>query len=91
MKPHFQEYDPAELDLARDSNLIIQRTLDFGTWEEVRWLFEVYGAARIRQFLRRYGERWLTSVSFCYWRKVLGVRRWRFSPLPTPRGELWSR
>ena len=90
LQPYFQEYDLAELDLGQHADLIIQRTLEFGTWEEVHWLFEVYGAVRIRAFLRQHGERWLKPVSFNYWRKLLKIRRWRHSPLPTPKGELWN-
>ena len=87
--PFFQEYDPAELDLHRDADLIIQRTLEFGAWDDVRWLFSQYGIDRIRKFLRLHGERWLRPVSFNYWRKLLNVRRWKHTPFPTPKGELW--
>ncbi|MBN1147942.1 MAG: hypothetical protein JXA78_11860 [Anaerolineales bacterium] len=88
--PHFQEYDPANLDLERDSNLIIQRALEFGNWEETRWLFRVYGAKRIRAFLRQHGERWLPPTVFNYWRKLLKIEHWQSSPFPTPKGELWK-
>jgi hypothetical protein len=90
LRPYFQEYDIQTLDLQRDANLIIQRTLEFGTWEEVRWLFEALGARRIRIFLRQYGERWLKPVTFNYWRKLMRIRKWRHSPFPTPKGELWN-
>jgi hypothetical protein len=86
---HFQEYDPQALDLQQDANLIIQRTLEFGDWDDLRWLFRSYGKPRIRQFVRQYGERWLSPVTFNYWRKFLGIRRWRSSPLPTPKGDVW--
>jgi hypothetical protein len=89
--PHFQEYDPASLDLESDADLIIQRTLEFGTWDEVRWLFVTYGSERIRAFLRMRGERLLSPVTFNYWRKLLGVREWQSSPFPTAKGELWDR
>jgi hypothetical protein len=52
LRPHFQEYDPRTLDLERDANLIIQRTLEYGTWDEVRWLFGTYSGLRIRTFVR---------------------------------------
>ncbi len=91
LKPHFQEYDFEQLDLARDANLIIHRVLEFGTWDEIRWLFQQYGAKRIRLFVRKHGERWLKPVSFNYWRKLLRIRRWAISPFPTPKGELWTR
>jgi squalene cyclase len=90
LKPYFQEYDPDDLDLTRDAELILQRTLEFGTWDEVRWLFKVYGAKRIRTFLRQKGERWLRPVVFNYWRKLLGIRQWKRSPFPISKGELWK-
>jgi hypothetical protein len=70
LRPHFQEYDPSQLDLEKDVDLIIQRVLEFGTWEEARWLFATYGSARIRLFLRDRGERLLSPVAFHYWRKL---------------------
>jgi hypothetical protein len=75
LKPYFQEYDTAQLDLAKDADLIIQRALEYGDWDEVHWLFEVYGSMRIRLFLYERGERWLRPVTFNYWRKLLKVRR----------------
>jgi len=91
LAPHFQEYDVRTLDLDRDANLIIQRTLEYGTWDEVRWLFGVCGGRRIRTFVRERGERLLSCVTFNYWRKLLGVHRWRRSPFPTAREEVWNR
>jgi putative transcriptional regulator len=90
LRPHFQEYDLQTLNIIKDANLIIPRTLEFGTWDELRWLFEVYGIKRIQVFLRRYGERWLRPVDFNYWRKLLGLRKWRRGPLSTPKGQLWN-
>ncbi len=87
LKPYFQEYDPAVLDPEQDANLIIQRTLDFGTWEDVRWLFRLYGKKRICGFLRQHGERMLRPVVFHYWRKLLGIRKWRRSPFPTEKDD----
>jgi len=90
LKPYFQEYDITQLGITRDANLIIQRVLEFGTWDEIRWLFETYRSKRIRLFLREHGERWLKPVTFNYWRKLLGIRRWKKSPFPTAQGELWK-
>lgn len=91
LAPYFQEYDFDALDVGRDANLIIQRTLEYGTWDEVRWLFATYGGKRVRTFVRERGERWLSRATFNYWRKLLRIKRWRRSPFPTARGELWER
>ena len=90
LKPYFQDYDVSRLDITRDANLIIQRVLEFGTWEEIRWLFETYGSNRIRSFLRERGERLLKPVTFHYWRKLMEIRRWKRSPFPTAQNELWN-
>lgn len=87
--PHFQEYDPAQLDCDQDADLIIQRTLEYGTWEEIRWLAATYERERVRQFLRLHGERMLSAVTFNYWRKLLGVRRWRRSPFAEEAKQVW--
>ena len=88
LQPYFQEYDLADLRLRRDANLIIQRTLEYGTWAEVRWLFQAYSRQRIQRFLREHGERWLKPVTFNYWRKLLRIRHWQ--PAPFGKGELWN-
>ncbi len=64
--PYFQEYDPQALDLSNDANLILQRALKFGTWEEVRWLFRTYGKKRIGTFIIQRGKRVLSPVTFHY-------------------------
>jgi hypothetical protein len=87
--PHFQEYDTSQLNLESDANLIIQRALEFGTWDDLRWLLGLYGVKRIRTFLRERGQRSLKPVTFHYWRKLLGIRKWRSSPFPTTKGEVW--
>ncbi len=88
LQPYFQEYDLQDLQLRRDAEIILQRTLEYGDWQELRWLFQVYGRERIRRFLRQHGERWLNPVTFNYWRKLLQIRRWR--PAPFGKGELWN-
>lgn len=88
LKPYFQDYDLENIHLRRDTDLIIQRTLEFGDWHEIRWLFTVYRRGHIQRFLRRHGERWLKPVTFNYWRKLLGIRRWQ--PAPFGKGELWN-
>lgn len=88
LQPYFQEYDLVDLKLRQDANLIIQRTLEYGTWDEVRWLFQVYPRQRIQRFLREHGERLLRPVTFNYWRKLLRIRRWQ--PAPFGKGELWN-
>jgi|GEM_PF-1400623 len=88
LRPHLQEYDPLTLDLQRDANLVIQRALEHGTWDDVRWLFTTYRPAHIRAFLREHGERLLSPGTFNYWRKLLRIRRWQHGRPARRRGAL---
>ena len=64
--PYFQEYDPRRLDREQDADLIVQRTLEYGTWEEICWLMTAYGRERIRDYVRLHGERQLSPATFTY-------------------------
>ena len=87
--PYFQEYDPQQLDREQDADLIIQRTLEYGTWEEIRWLMASYGRKRIREYVRLHGERQLSAMTFTYWRKLLGLRRWQHAPFAAEARQVW--
>jgi hypothetical protein len=91
LRPHFQEYEFEKVDLQEHANLVIQRTLEFGDWPEVRWLFLVYGKQRICEYVRQYGERGLSPVTFNYWRMMFGLRKWKKGPIsPEVRKEVWN-
>jgi hypothetical protein len=89
LRPYFQEYVLEHLEIERDANIIIQRTLEFGTWQEIEWLFCVYGIKRIKQFVGALGERGLSRIAFNYWRKLLAIKTWRKSPFPIARQDVW--
>jgi len=57
LAPFFQEYDLAQLDLARSRFTIIERVLQFGDRQEIRWLFTVYPKQEIKEWVSRWGMR----------------------------------
>jgi hypothetical protein len=69
----FPEYDFETLDLERHSGVIVERVLERGTWEQLRWLFATYGEDRVADRVRRHGFRLLSKRSFALWRLVLGI------------------
>jgi len=97
----FPEYDVATLDPAekKAANVIIQRLLEGGTREELRWLFAACGQARVAEWVRERGLRGLSRKAFAYWRLVLGVKEYRRppwmkktdDPYPDPAPGLWGR
>ena len=69
----FPEYDFDTMDLECHRSVIIERILERGTWEQLRWLFVTYGEASVAEWVWRHGFRLLSSRSFALWRLALGV------------------
>lgn len=69
----FPEYEFADMDTEKHAGVIIERVLERGSWEELRWLFARYGELRVAEWVRRHGFRLLSKRSFALWRLVLGV------------------
>ena len=48
----FWDVDPGTIDLEKHARYVIERILDFGTDEEVRWLFKRYPREKIAGVLK---------------------------------------
>ncbi len=59
-------------ELAPDSPIVIERVLEFGDIEEVRYLLRHVKAETIKEFIVRYAYR-LSSRSLNYWRRYFEV------------------
>lgn len=70
----FPEYDFASMDLEEYQGVIIERLLERGTWEQLRWLFLAYGEEPVADWVHRHGLRLLSCRSFALWRLALGVQ-----------------
>lgn len=64
--------DPASLDEERYCDYVMERILELGDLDEVKWLMGRYGEPRLRQFLERHGHR-LTARSAFFWARVFGA------------------
>jgi len=73
LAPFFQEYDLAQLDLARSRFTIIERVLQFGDRQEIRWLFTVYPKQEIKEWVSRWGDEALPEPHRTFWKLVLGI------------------
>jgi len=85
----FQEYDFKSMNVDVHANTIIERTLEFGTWEELHLVFHHYGVQRIIEYLKQFGDRRLTKITFHYWRKLLEIKEYRRAPFGEIREEIW--
>jgi len=71
--PFFQEYDLRKLDLERSAGTIIERTLQFGNREEIRWLFHTYPHRRIRDWVARWEKVALPEPHRTFWTLILDL------------------
>jgi hypothetical protein len=69
----FPEYDFSSMDLEQHRGVIVERLLERGTWEQLRWLFSTYGEGPVADWVRRHGLRLLSSRSFALWHLALGI------------------
>lgn len=80
------DVDVRRLDEERYRNYVIERFLELGDIDEVRWLVERYGWENVRDFVREAGHR-LTPRSASLWARVFEtepVRPSRRQELPWP-------
>jgi hypothetical protein len=73
----FPEYDFGSIRLESHSSLIIERMLERGSWEQLRWLFKIYGEPRVAGWVRQHGFRLLSKRSFALWKLALNVTDYR--------------
>jgi hypothetical protein len=73
LAPFFQEYDLATLNPQKDAHTIIERALQFGNREELRWLFSVYGQDEIASWVRQFGKEKLPQPHRAFWEIVLDI------------------
>jgi hypothetical protein len=69
----FPEYDFGSMNLQEHRGVIIERVLERGSWDQVRWLFVTYGEAEVAEWVRQHGFRLLSKRSFALWRLALRV------------------
>jgi len=69
----FPEYDFAGMNLEDYRGVIIERILERGSWDQIRWLFKTYGETLVADWVRKHGFRLLTKRSYALWRLSLGV------------------
>jgi len=87
----FQEYDFHEMNILTHANIIIERTLEYGTWEELHWLLHTYGIKRVREYLQQLGQKRLSKVTLHYWCKLLQVDKVDSAPWAEIKKDLWTR
>ena len=74
MKWLFWSYDIKSLDLKEDKDYIIPQVLNYGTWEDLKWLYKVYSEKDIKKVVKdpRRGV-WFEKV-LNFWTTIFNIR-----------------
>jgi hypothetical protein len=87
----FPEYNFATVDVERHAGVIMERILERGAWDQIKWLFVHYGERRVAEWVRQHGFRLLSKRSFALWRLTLGVEQY-VAPewaIQAKKNEMW--
>jgi len=67
-------YDIDSLDLERDKDYIITQVLNYGTWEDLKWLFKVYSEREIKNVVKKPARGlWFRDV-LNFWNLMLNLK-----------------
>lgn len=67
LAPFFQEYQLNDLDPETAAATVIERTLQFGSRAEIRWLFTQYSCGRIAAWVKAQGAERLPEPHLTFW------------------------
>ena len=74
MKWLFWSYNIDSLDLRKDKDYIIVQTLNYGTWEDVKWLFRVYSEKEVIKVIKTPSRGlWFEKV-LNFWLKIFDIK-----------------
>ncbi len=70
----FWSYDIKTLDFDRDKDYIISQVLNYGTWDDVRWLKKTYPDDEIKKVIKNPSRGiWFEKV-LNYWCTIFNIR-----------------
>lgn len=63
-----------DLDLTKDKHYIISQVLNYGTWEDLKWLFKIYSEREIKNVVRNPGRGiWFSDV-LNFWNLMFNLK-----------------
>ncbi|MFQ5772665.1 MAG: hypothetical protein ACE5HX_19170, partial [bacterium] len=66
---------------------IIERILEYGTLEGVKWLRKTIGDKKIKLFIKSYGQRSLSSRTLNFWRVLYNLKQEECIPTSSMRSK----
>lgn len=67
-------YPVEDLDFKKDKEYIILQVLNYGTWEDLQWLFKIYSEREIKNVIKKPGRGlWFKDV-LNFWQLMLKLK-----------------
>ena len=73
LHPLFWDCRPEAIDPEIHAPFVLERILEYGSLNAVRWAFLTYGPERLKSFLRERGVRTLSRKTLGFWTLLLGL------------------
>ena len=70
LKKFFLDVEFEKIDLQKDRNFILERLLNYGTFETFSWIFSTFTNDEVVNLLNTKGLHSLSKNSFCFWKKL---------------------
>lgn len=70
----FWEVNPEKLDTEEYPEYIIERILEYGTLEGIKWVRKTFGDEKIKSYIKGPARRVLSSKTLNFWQKILKLK-----------------
>jgi oligoribonuclease NrnB/cAMP/cGMP phosphodiesterase (DHH superfamily) len=69
-----------QLDLEKHRKFILERFLNYGTFDTFKWIFKTFDNEEVKEFINKKGIHSLSRNSFYFWKKISSEKRlWKKS------------
>ncbi len=69
-KKYFWDTDFNRLDLGKHRKFILERLLNYGTFDTFNWIFRTFNVEEVRSFINNRGKNSLSKNSLYFWEKI---------------------
>ncbi|HAJ44833.1 MAG: hypothetical protein UV53_C0015G0013 [Candidatus Azambacteria bacterium GW2011_GWE1_42_9] len=70
----FWSYDIKTINFDRDKDYVISQVLNYGTWDDIKWLKEIYSDEEIKEIVKNPGRGvWFEKV-LNFWTTIFNIR-----------------
>ncbi|MHB1688318.1 MAG: DUF6922 domain-containing protein [Ignavibacteriaceae bacterium] len=67
---YFWDVDFKNLNLEKHKKFVMERLLNYGTFDTFKWIFRTFDNEDVKQFLAEKGKYTLSKNSFYFWGKI---------------------